>query len=73
MISAKPGIKTTYPLPFLTEQLPAEVLDEAVIRDAALHRTTRDLKDLDALMAKLAAVWHDPAEGSYCNWQLQDR
>jgi GntR family transcriptional repressor for pyruvate dehydrogenase complex len=21
-------------------------------------------------MAKLAAAWHDPAEGSYCNWQL---
>ena len=27
----------------------------------------------DALMAKLAAAWHDPAEGSYCNWQLHRR
>jgi hypothetical protein len=26
MISTEPGIKTAYPLPFLTEQLPAEVL-----------------------------------------------
>jgi hypothetical protein len=26
MIGAKPGIKATYPLPFLTQQLPAEVL-----------------------------------------------
>ena len=50
-----------------------DALDEAVIRDAALHRTARDLKDLDALMAKLAAAWHDPAEGSYCNWQLHRR
>ena len=24
-------------------------------------------------MAKLAAAWHDPAEGSYCNWQLHRR
>lgn len=50
-----------------------DALDEAVIRDAALHRTDRDLKDLDALTAKLAAAWHDPAQGSYCNWQLHRR
>jgi DNA-binding FadR family transcriptional regulator len=24
-------------------------------------------------MVKLAAAWHDPAEGSYCNWQLHCR
>jgi DNA-binding FadR family transcriptional regulator len=50
-----------------------DALDEAVVRDAARHRRARDLKDLDALMGKLAAVWHDPAEGSYCNWQLHRR
>ena len=50
-----------------------DALDEAVIRDAALHRTARDLKDLDAAMEKLAAAWHDPVRGSYCNWQLHRR
>jgi GntR family transcriptional repressor for pyruvate dehydrogenase complex len=50
-----------------------DALDEAAIRDAALHRSAHDLKDLDTLMAKLAAAWHDPAEGSYCNWQLHRR
>jgi DNA-binding FadR family transcriptional regulator len=50
-----------------------DALDEAVIRDAALHRRARDLRDLDALMGKLAAAWTDPAEGSYCNWQLHRR
>jgi DNA-binding FadR family transcriptional regulator len=50
-----------------------DALDEAVIRDAARHRRARDLRDMDTLMGKLAAVWHDPAEGSYCNWQLHRR
>ena len=50
-----------------------DALDEAVIRDAALHRGARDLRDLDTLMGKLAATWHDPAEGSRCNWRLHRR
>jgi GntR family transcriptional regulator, transcriptional repressor for pyruvate dehydrogenase complex len=50
-----------------------DALDEAVIRDAALHRKARDLRDLDALMVKLASAWTDPAEGTYCNWQLHRR
>lgn len=50
-----------------------DALDEAIIRDAALHRRARDLKDLDALLGKLTEVWHDPSEGTYCNWQLHRR
>jgi GntR family transcriptional repressor for pyruvate dehydrogenase complex len=50
-----------------------DALDEAVISDAALHRTARDLRDLDALLGKLAAAWPDPAEAGYCNWQLHRR
>lgn len=50
-----------------------DAIDEAVIRDAALHRTARDLQDLDALMKRLAAAWGDPSRGSYCNWQLHRR
>lgn len=48
-------------------------LDDAVIRDAAAHRTKSDLKELDALMDELAAVWSDPTEGLHCNWQLHRR
>jgi DNA-binding FadR family transcriptional regulator len=50
-----------------------DALDEAVIRDAALHRTARDLRDLDALLGRLAAAWADPAQAGYCNWQLHRR
>jgi len=50
-----------------------DALDEAVIHDAALYRRARDLRELDALMNKLTKVWHDPAEGSYCNWRLHRR
>lgn len=50
-----------------------DALDEAVIRDAAIHRRASDLRDLDALMKKLAKVWHDPAQGIRCNWQLHRR
>ena len=57
----------------LTTFDPGPGLGRRVGLRAALHRTARDLKDLDALMAKLAAAWHDPAEGSYCNWQLHRR
>jgi DNA-binding FadR family transcriptional regulator len=50
-----------------------DALDEAVITDAALHRTARDLRDLDALVGKLAAAWADPAQAGCCNWQLHRR
>jgi DNA-binding FadR family transcriptional regulator len=50
-----------------------DALDEAVIRDAAQHRTAQDLSDLDILMERLASAWHDPTRGSYCNWQLHRR
>ncbi|WP_223691549.1 FadR/GntR family transcriptional regulator [Leifsonia poae] len=50
-----------------------DALDEAVVRDAALHRTDQDLRDLDALMEELSAVWHDPVEGLHCNWKLHRR
>ena len=50
-----------------------DALDEAVIRDAAIHRQASDLRELDALMTKLAKVWHDPAQGIDCNWQLHRR
>jgi len=50
-----------------------DALEEAVIRDAAQHRRAKDLKDLDQLMTRLAAAWHDPVKGTYCNWQLHRR
>lgn len=50
-----------------------DALDEAVVRDAASDRTDADLADLDALMAELSQVWHDPVEGLHCNWRLHRR
>ena len=50
-----------------------DALDEAVIRDAAAHRRTRDLKDLDALMSDLERAWPDPVEASRRNWRLHRR
>jgi GntR family transcriptional regulator, transcriptional repressor for pyruvate dehydrogenase complex len=50
-----------------------DALDEAVVRDAAAHRTAADLADLDALMTELSQVWHDPVEGLHCNWRLHRR
>ncbi|GGH33322.1 FadR/GntR family transcriptional regulator [Microbacterium album] len=50
-----------------------DALDEAVLRDAAEHRTEQDLIDLDALIAELAEVWGDPVAGLHCNWRLHRR
>lgn len=50
-----------------------DALDEAVLRDAAAHRTPQDLKDLDELLASVAADWHDPATGMTGNWNLHRR
>jgi GntR family transcriptional regulator, transcriptional repressor for pyruvate dehydrogenase complex len=50
-----------------------DALDEAVVRDAVAHRTDADLADLDALLAELAEVWHDPVAGLHCNWRLHRR
>ncbi|MEU9888831.1 GntR family transcriptional regulator [Sphaerisporangium sp. NPDC051011] len=50
-----------------------DALDEAVISDAAVHRTDEDLKDLDDLMEQVAAVWHDPVDGLHANWKPQRR
>ena len=50
-----------------------DALDEAVMRDAAEHRTKQDLRDLDTLMSELAVVWHDPVDGLHCNWKLHRR
>jgi len=50
-----------------------DALDEAVLRDAALHRTDQDLAELDALIAELAEVWGDPVAGLHCNWRLHRR
>ena len=50
-----------------------DALDEAVLRDAALHRTEQDLAELDALIAELAEVWGDPVAGLHCNWRLHRR
>lgn len=50
-----------------------DALDEAVVRDATLHRTQADLDDLDSLMVELAAVWNDPHQGIHCNWKLHRR
>lgn len=48
-------------------------LDEAVVSDAAVHRTDQDLRDLDDLMNRLAEVWHDPVNGLHANWRLHRR
>jgi DNA-binding FadR family transcriptional regulator len=48
-------------------------LDEAVIRDAALHRDAADLADLDMLLGQLDAAWPDPAGASDANWRLHRR
>jgi DNA-binding FadR family transcriptional regulator len=50
-----------------------DALDEAVVRDAAELRTEQDMAELDALMAELSDVWHDPIEGLHCNWKLHRR
>lgn len=50
-----------------------DALDEAVLRDAAEHRSDADLADLDALMTELAAVWSDPVAGLHVNWRLHRR
>lgn len=50
-----------------------DALDEAVLRDAAQHRTDADMADLDALIAELAEVWSDPIAGLHCNWRLHRR
>lgn len=50
-----------------------DALDEAVITDAARYRQDSDVADLDALLARLARVWPDPAEGTSCNWRLHRR
>lgn len=50
-----------------------DALDEAVVREAAAHRTARDLRELDALTRKLSQAWHDPARGPRCNWALHRR
>jgi len=50
-----------------------DALDEAVLRDAAQHRTDQDLAELDALIAELAEVWGDPVAGLHCNWRLHRR
>ncbi|MFJ4170267.1 FadR/GntR family transcriptional regulator [Paenarthrobacter sp. NPDC089714] len=50
-----------------------DALDEAVVFDAAKHRTTGDLEDLDRIMGELASVWHDPVRGLHCNWTLHRR
>ncbi|MEQ6897192.1 FCD domain-containing protein [Microbacterium sp. KR10-403] len=50
-----------------------DALDEAVLRDAAEHRTAADLKDLDKLLAELTKVWGDPVAGLHCNWRLHRR
>jgi DNA-binding FadR family transcriptional regulator len=50
-----------------------DALDEAIIRDATIHRTDADLASLDALIDDLARVWSDPVEGVHCNWQLHRR
>nr|WP_274637643.1 FCD domain-containing protein [Microbacterium bovistercoris] len=50
-----------------------DALDEAVLRDAAEHRTDADLEALDALLAELTSVWSDPVKGLHCNWRLHRR
>jgi DNA-binding FadR family transcriptional regulator len=50
-----------------------DALDEAVIADAAVHRTQADLAELDALMERVADVWHVPADGLHANWRLHRR
>lgn len=50
-----------------------DALDEAVLRDAAEHRTEQDLVELDELIEELARVWGDPVAGLHCNWRLHRR
>jgi len=50
-----------------------DALDEAVLRDAAEHRTDADLTDLDALVEELVETWHDPIAGLHGNWRLHRR
>jgi GntR family transcriptional repressor for pyruvate dehydrogenase complex len=50
-----------------------DALDEAVIRDAAVHRRASDLQDLERLGRRLARVWSDPIEGPRANWRLHRR
>lgn len=50
-----------------------DALDEAVLRDAAEHRTDADLAELDALLVEVAETWHDPIAGLHGNWRLHRR
>lgn len=50
-----------------------DALDEAVMRDATMHRKEKDLRDLDILVDELTLVWHDPHKGLHCNWRLHRR
>ncbi len=50
-----------------------DALDEAVMRDALAYRSDADVKELQALLAELTEVWHDPVAGLHCNWRLHRR
>ncbi|HEY0189395.1 MAG TPA: FCD domain-containing protein [Cellulomonas sp.] len=50
-----------------------DALDDAVLQDAARHRTDTDLAELDALLAELETTWHRPSEGLHPNWRLHRR
>lgn len=48
-------------------------LDQVVARDAAAHRTARDLRDLDRLASRLEQVWSDPEQRPGAMWALHGR
>jgi DNA-binding FadR family transcriptional regulator len=50
-----------------------DALDEAVMRDALLHRSATDVRELKELLAELTEVWDDPVAGLHCNWRLHRR
>lgn len=50
-----------------------DALDDAVLHDAARHRTAADLDDLDALLAELETTWAHPSDGLHPNWRLHRR
>jgi len=50
-----------------------DALDEAVIRDAANFRQTKDLRDLDLLVKRLEKSWDDPLSNRTWNWRLHRR
>nr|WP_280909702.1 FCD domain-containing protein [Leucobacter exalbidus] len=48
-------------------------LDQVILSDAVIHRTAKDVKDLEKLIAELERVWEDSDLAQPLNWQLHKR